>query len=67
MISAAHLHARSIGVRHLYVHCDIDNEIAQQLYVDHSGFHLERLEDAAKARSLNRPRRLLLHKCVLSD
>jgi len=67
LITAAYQHARSLGFRHLYVHCDVDNPSALQLYRDHSGFHLERHEDSSKARSLNRSRRMLLHKRVLPD
>ena len=61
MIREAQQHAHRLGVGHLYVHCDLDNPNAQQLY-EYSGFQFEQYEDAAKARSLNRSRRMLLHK-----
>ncbi len=63
MIREAQGHAHCLGVKHLYVHCDVDNPSAQQLY-EHSGFQFEQYEDAAKARSLNRSRRMLLHKFI---
>ena len=63
MIREAQRHAHSLGVGHLYVHCDLDNPTAQRLY-EHSGFQFEQYEDAAKARSLNRSRRMLLHKSL---
>jgi len=67
LIAAAELHARSRGVGHLYVHCDVDNASALQLYRDRAGFQVEQYEDSAKARSLNRCRRMLLYRSLLPE
>ena len=52
------------GVRHLYVHVVHDNGPAVQLYRQTLGFGLESEESAAFARTLERPRRLLLAKTL---
>ena len=64
MIAAAHEHARSIGVRQLYVHVAVDNESAMALYQTQGHFEVEQKENVNIARSLNRPRRLLLTREV---
>ena len=64
LVAAAFQDARLAGVQHLYVHVERENEAAHRLYLDCS-FSLEQEESANAARSLNRPRRLLLHRPVL--
>jgi ribosomal protein S18 acetylase RimI-like enzyme len=49
-------------LQHLYVHVVADNIAARRLYEDKLGFEIEKEEKEALARSLNRPRRLLLQK-----
>ena len=53
------------GVRQLYVHVVHDNGPAVQLYRQTLGFELESEESVAFARTLQRPRRLLLTKALI--
>lgn len=67
LIEAAYEYAREAGVTHLYVHVAVDNESALTLYRDQCQFEHEQTEDISVAKSLNRPKRLLLKKGVIED
>lgn len=64
VIEQACLYASDMGVEHMYVHVVDENKAAKTLYEKKCGFSIEQIEKASKARSLNRPRRLLLHKTL---
>lgn len=57
--------AYSQGVKHMYVHVVGNNTAAKKLYEDKCGFELEQSESATVARTLNRPKRLLLHRLLI--
>ncbi|GIL53141.1 hypothetical protein Vafri_8812 [Volvox africanus] len=59
--------ARRSGVEWLYVHVVADNTPAVGLYCNTFGFLVEQSESEGFARSLQRPRRLLLAKCLGSE
>ncbi|GLI59793.1 hypothetical protein VaNZ11_001757 [Volvox africanus] len=59
--------ARGSGVEWLYVHVVADNTPAVGLYCNTFGFQVEQSESEGFARSLQRPRRLLLAKCLGSE
>jgi ribosomal protein S18 acetylase RimI-like enzyme len=61
LMQAAESAASSSGVEHLYVHVVADNAPAKRLY-ERLGFAVEAEESEGYARSLSRPRRLILHK-----
>ena len=48
----------------MYVHVVEENHVARALYENKCGFGVEQVENASMARSLNRPRRLLLHRAL---
>ncbi|KAG2494066.1 hypothetical protein HYH03_007709 [Edaphochlamys debaryana] len=62
LLSHAETVARRQGVEWLYVHVVADNTPAVRLYCNAMGFQVEQEESEAYARSLQRPRRLLLAK-----
>lgn len=64
LIDKACSYAHGAGIRHMYVHVVEDNKAARALYEQKCGFSVEKIEQASVARSLNRPRRLLLHKSL---
>jgi hypothetical protein len=66
LVMAASEVAAAAGVEHLYVHVVADNMAAITLYCQRCGFEVEKEETEAFARQLNRPRRLLLHRCISS-
>lgn len=57
-------YAYDVGARHMYVHVVEENNAARALYENKCGFTVEQIENASMARSLNRPRRILLHKAL---
>lgn len=57
-------YAYDMGARHMYVHVVEENDAARALYENKCGFAVEQIENASMARSLNRPRRILLHKAL---
>ncbi|GIL83451.1 hypothetical protein Vretifemale_12028, partial [Volvox reticuliferus] len=59
--------ARKLGVEWLYVHVVADNTPAVALYCNTFGFQVEQSELEGFARSLQRPRRLLLAKNLESE
>lgn len=61
LLTAAEELAAVRGVQHLYVHVVADNAPAKQLY-QRLGYQVESEESEGFARSLNRPRRLILQK-----
>ena len=63
VVAAAAARAHAVGVRHLYVHCVVDNAAALALYTA-AGFQLESQETAAEAQGRGRPRRVLLHRAL---
>ena len=66
LIEVAFQMALDRGVEHLYVHVIHDNIPALRLYRDRCGFEIESEERESTARALNRPRRLLLYKSLVS-
>lgn len=62
VIEQACSYAFDVGARHMYVHVVEENVAARTLYEKKCGFAVEQIENASTARSLNRPRRLLLYK-----
>lgn len=64
LINAAAAEAAQRGVQHLYVHVVADNTAARQLYIEQCGFQVEQQESEGFARTLNRPRRMLLYRSL---
>ncbi|PNW86390.1 hypothetical protein CHLRE_02g084550v5 [Chlamydomonas reinhardtii] len=62
LLRVAEEEARSKGVQWLYVHVVADNQPAVKLYCEAMGFEVEQAESEGYARSLQRPRRLILAK-----
>lgn len=48
----------------MYVHVVANNRPAVQLYCNACSFSIEAEESVSQARLLDRPRRLLLHRCL---
>lgn len=65
LIDEAARRAKQMDVAHLYVHVVAENVPARRLYQDQCGFETEQEEAPGVARHLNRPRRLLLCRCLL--
>ncbi|KAG2435258.1 hypothetical protein HXX76_007336 [Chlamydomonas incerta] len=62
LLRVAEEEARRKGVEWLYVHVVADNQPAVALYCGAMGFEVEQAESEGYARSLQRPRRLILAK-----
>jgi ribosomal protein S18 acetylase RimI-like enzyme len=65
LIDKAAAQAAALGVEHLYVHVEAENEPARKLYMVDCDFQLEQEETEAHARLRSRNRRLLLWKPLL--
>uniref|UniRef100_A0A1D2A021 N-acetyltransferase domain-containing protein n=3 Tax=Auxenochlorella protothecoides TaxID=3075 RepID=A0A1D2A021_AUXPR len=67
LVAHALLEAAARGTRHAYVHVAASNAAAVRLYRAQCGFSDEQRESEGFARARRRPRRLLLHRALVTE